>query len=326
MTSQKIKEEIQEVIKEISNVSIQGYLIKKTQKRKILEKFTTHRFQLTDEMAQEFRTTFNASMENHYLIEGKTPKIKKFTDPSLIDSDELYSIEKNTLPELDGLIDDLKMHNDASPIQELKNMEKAQIYCLEIAINDNTIFAFAPIDNFYINDTQKHILAEFKKDKINKIEKNLILFSKNISCVYLTKTQSLLIINSKNTSKMLSFSDQFKKTAKAIIQNEWTIVNIPPDSLEDVFSNNTNNQTLIKLNKSEKLKNKIEHYEKYNNFCTLHNDLDLKRLTIVQNKLIITKSKDLEIAIHVSDNTLVEGVLEHDDFSLALRRKPIIKK
>lgn len=251
------------------------------------------------------RDVFLESLKEHDFLDDKIPKIKKFSDPSLIESDDLYIISKNTFQELDGLIQDLEMHNDSSPIQELDNMKNASLYCFEITLNDHTVFAIGSMDNMYLKDDQKHILAEFKSNKIVPVTKNLAVFSKNILCLYFKNIEKLLILNPKKTTDALGFANQYQNAAKKIISEEWSVVNIASDSLEKVLKNNINNKALVKIHNAKRLINDIAHYKKYNDFCSNNDNLDLERLTIVDDKLQIEKPKQIEIALHASDNTIV---------------------
>ena len=330
MVSRNIKEQILNELKEfghdqISNASVKTYLIKRTRKRNQLEKFRTHRVPIADKMAEKYRESFLESLQEHGFGDDEMPRIKNFSDPSLIESDEIYIIPKNTLSELDGLMQDLELHNDGSPIEELDLMKDARLYCLEFEINDHRIFTISSVDSVYSKDDSKFILAEFKGKEIIPVKKNLVRFSKNIICMYFKKIQLFLILNPTDATSALSFADQYKRKAKEIISEKWDVINIPDESLEKALGNNTYNKALVKIHNAGRLLNDIQRYVKYNQICE-ENRLDLEPLAIKDGKVLIKNSQQIENALHASDNTIVQGVLVAGEYSLALRRKPIKKK
>ena len=330
MVSHSVKEQILNELKEfghaqISNASVKAYLIKRTRKRNILEKFTTHRVPIADEMANNYRKSFLESLQERGFTDDNIPNVKNFSDPSLVESDEMYVIPKGALQELDGLIQDLESHNDIAPIQELDLMKDAHLYCLEFAIGDHEVFTIARVENVYSKDNSQYILAEFKSDEIVPVKKNLVQFSKSIMCVYFKNTKLVLILNPTGAANALSFSDQYKKKSKEIISQEWDIIDIPEGLLEKVLANNIYNKALVKLHNAHRLFSDIERYVKYNQICK-EQHLDLEPLIIKHDKLLIEKPQQLENALHASDNTLVEGVLVAGEYSLALRRKPVRRR
>ena len=318
-----LKEFVTDTTLDSPETSIEAFLIKKTRKRNQLEKFMTHRFQLTDELAQAFRSILEESLQSHgfNIQNSKQPTIKNFSDPSLADSGELYVIKKNTLKELSGLIDDLEMHNDITPIPELDAMAGASLYCFEARLEHNSIFAISRIHNLYRKNDQQLITAEFKNAQMHMVEKNIIQFSKDILCIYLKNFELLLILDSPSTQSKLGFKDQYEAKAKNIISDEWEVVDIPDGREDAVLGNSQYNQMLIKIYYGNRLKNEIEHYNKYNNFCKSHPNLGLEPIDIDNNKLVITKSKHLENALYASDGAIVQGVLEPGEYSIALRRR-----
>lgn len=303
-------------------MSIETSLIKKTRKRDQMKKFTTHSVQITDDLAHGFRRMLAESLQKHgFRIQGSIPTIKNFMDPSLEDSEDLYVIPRNVLRELDGLLNELKTHNDITPVIDISSTKGATLYCFEARLDDESVFVISAIHNPY-PENKDLITTEFKKGKIDTVEKKIIQFSKEIFCIYVKTLDLLLVLNSPQTIKKLRLNDQYKAKAKEIIKNKWEVVAVPEETLDDVLGNNQYNQMLVKMHASERLQNNIDHYQNYNKFCNDHQDLGLKPLTI-HDKVFITQSKHLESALHVSDNTIVEGVLSKGDYSLALRRKPL---
>ena len=304
-------------------MSIEAFLIKNAHKRNQLEKFTTHRFQISDELAQAFRNILGDSLQEHgFGIESReAPTIKEYEDPSLEKSEELFFITKSLLKELNGLIDDLEKHNDKNPIEEPNTISGASLYCFEARLELGSVFVIAAIHNLYQKNDQQLITAEFKKEQMTLIERNIIQFSKDILCIYVNDLELLLIIDSINTTKKLGFKDQFKSKAKNIILDDWEVIEIPDDRLDAVLANNQCNQLLMQIHSSNRLRNNIDHYHKYNEFCKNNPDLELEPIEIENNRLMITKSKHLANALYVSDNSIVTGVLIEGEYSIALKRK-----
>ena len=70
---EQIKEELQDFLNDntISNASVKAVLIKKTSSRNVLEKFSTHKFQITDGMAQKYRELFLDSLQSYEFTKEK---------------------------------------------------------------------------------------------------------------------------------------------------------------------------------------------------------------------------------------------------------------
>ena len=333
LVSKQAWEQLREFAMDAGNdspdASIEAFLIKKTRKKNQFEKFTTHGFQVSDEMAQSFRSIMAESLQARGFgtQSKKPPKIKLFSDPSLAESGEMYFVQKDMLNELDGLMSDLEMHRSTAPIEELDAMENASLYCFEARLDGTSIFVISSIQGLSLKNDQKLVTAAFRRGNMVPIDKNLIHFSRNILCVYVKNLEVLLVFDSPNTVSTMGFKDLFKKKAQSILLDEWTIMNIPAENVDTVLGSNLYNHMLVRVHASERLKNDIGHYKSYNKFCNENPDLDLEPLEIdVNEKLLLTKSRHLETALHATDNTIVEGVLERGEYSLALRRKLISKR
>ena len=326
-------EQLREFVTDAGNdspdASIEAFLIKKTRKKNQFEKFTTHGFQVSDEMAQSFRSIMAESLQAHGFgaQSKKSPKIKRFSDPSLAESGELYFVQKDMLNELNGLMSDLAMHRNTAPIEELDAMANASLYCFEARLEDVSIFVISSIQGLSLKNDQKLVTAAFKRGNMIPIDKNLIHFSRNVLCVYVKSLEALLVFDSSSTVSAMGFKDLFKKKAQSILLDEWTVVNVPAENLDTVLGSNLYNHMLVRIHAAGRLKNDVGHYKSYNEFCNDNPDFDLEPLEIgVNEKPLLTKSRHLEAALHATDNTIVEGVLERGEYSLALRRKPIGKR
>ena len=208
---------------------------------------------------------------------------------------------------------------------KLGTMEGASLYGFEARLEGESIFVLSTIYNLYLKDKDL-ITAEFKKGKIDTVKKDIIQFSKDIFCIYVKKLDLLLVLNSPQTIMALRFKDQYKTKARDIIRDEWGVVDVPTGSWNKVLDNNQYNQLLIKMHVGRRLRDDIYHYQRYNGFCDEHPELELEPLVINNGRVVITESRHLEFALHVSDNTIVEGVLNRGDYSLALRRKPLSRR
>ena len=310
--------------------SIEAFLIKKTHKRNRFEKFTTHGFRISDVLAQSFRDVMVKSLQEYGFgaQSERPPKIKGFSDPSLAESGEIYFVKTDMLDELNGLISDIVTHNDTTQIEELGAMRNALLYCFEARLDGVSILVMSSIHGMSLKDDVNLITAAFQRDDtMAPVDKNLIHFSKSVLCVYVKDIAHLLVLDSDGTMKAMGFRHLFKKKAQNILLDEWNVVDVPAENLETVTGNNQYNHMLVKIHDAGRIRDNVEHYKSYNEFCKNNPSLDLKQLTIdANNRLVLTKSKHLEVALHATDNTIVEGVLERGEYSLALKRKPIPKR
>ncbi len=305
--------------------SINIFLIKKRMgQRNELNKFTTHRLKIADNVAIPLRQ----SLQDYLTLLTETkPQIKKFSDPSTL-SEDLMIINKESLKALAGLLSDLELHRDGSPIESLKQMEHAKAYCFEVKANNETIYVFSEVTHLYLPKETDEITAQLKGGELKIMDSDIIVFSKNIACLYFPQLEYLLIIDSVKTEHLLGFKEQYKDIATKTLESLSNTINVDNEFLENKLTNHEVNKLIVQMGMERRIIEEPDHYKAYNNFYEKHKDLEeLEKLEFdKQNKVVIRNMSELKIFLDVSDNRIVEGVVKRGEYSIAIKRIVLRKK
>lgn len=313
-------------VKQDSDTStVNIFLIKKRiGQRNELEKFTTHRLRIADNVAKPMRESLQSTLNS--LIETN-PKIKRFSDPSVL-SDDLMIINKKSLKTLEGLLSDLELHHDGASIESLKQMEHAKAYCFEVKVNNESIYVFAEVANLYFSKQGGKISAQLKDGELKIMDSEIIVFSKDIVCTYFPKLEHLLIMDYEKTAQLLGFREQYRETATKVLKDLSNTIDIDDEFLENKLTNHEVNKVIVQMDIEKRIIQEPNHYKDYNSFCDAHSDLEeLEKLMFDgDDRVKIKDMQGLEIFLHVSDNRIVEGVVKRGEFSIAIRRTLLRKK
>lgn len=306
-------------------ISINIFLIKKNRgRRDELNKFTTHRLRINDNVAIPLRNTLRNQL--NAVIETKSP-IKKFSDPSS-DSEDLTIIKKDSLKSLSGLLSDLEINQDGAQIESLENMEYANAYCFEAKIGNESIYVFSEISILHLQKETNEITTQMKNGEIVIVDFNFISFSKNISCIYFPQTENLLILDYPKTEYLLGFKEQFQAKAIEILGNLSDTVNINEKFLKNDLTNNALNKLIVQMGIENRITTDPNHYKNYNTFYENHKDLEeLEKIEFdKENKVVVNNMSGLKNYLNVADNRVVEGVVKRGEYSIAIKRVLLRKK
>lgn len=305
--------------------AINIFLIKKNRGRKDeLNKFTTHRLRINDNVAIPLRSTLRNQLND--ITETK-PIIKKFSDPSSL-SEDLTIIKKESLKALSGLLSDLEVHKEGAQIESLKNMEYANAYCFEAKIGSESIYVFSEISSLHLQKDIDEITTQIKNGEIVIVDFDFISFSKNISCIYFPQTEYLLILDYPKTEHLLGFKEQFQTAAIEILGNLSDTINIDEEFLKNDLTNNSLNKLIVQMDIEDRITKDPDHYKNYNTFYESHKDLEeLEKIEFdKENKVVVRNMSGLKNYLNVSDNRVVEGVVKRGEYSIAIKRVLLRKK
>ena len=306
-------------LKNTSRTHAKMFLIYKSNHQDVLKKFHAHVVEIDDDFKLDFNSIITTTLNN---INYNHNKIKRFSDPK--NTNEYRTIKKKLLPELEGLLEELEMQKDLSPITSIKQMEKINnVYCFQFKTIDKRIFVFAKIDKYLVPENEQNIVGEFKDDKLKKRKEELVIFDKNVFCIYFEEIETLLMLNYSNSKQLLNFKRQFKeKCAKILTDNLKDVFVCDKDKLDSILNNNSTNELLLKMYDADVIDNDKSHYKKWNEFYDEHPLDKVEKLILNdENAPRINSSHDLGMALYVSNNDIMEGVVRPGEYALVFSKE-----
>ena len=319
-----MKEEIEYFLNVESSTNVKMFFIYKSSHRSVLEKFHARVAEIDDEFKPDFDSIAKTALteaRNNYR------KIKKFTDPE--NTDEYRTIKKTTLPELEGLLEEIDAQSDLSPVGDTREMKKTNnVYCFQFKTSEKRIFVFAKIDEYFVSENKEKIVAEFKNKKLKKRNKEMIIFDKNVFAIYFKESETLLMIDYNSTKALLDFKNQFKNKCAKILTDEFQDTFVcNPDKLDAILNNSGTNELLLKMYSSDKIDKNKSHYKKWNEFYDKHPlDVVTKLNLNESDSPLIDSSKELAMALYVSNNDIMEGIAKPGEYALVFSKTILRKK
>ena len=297
------------------------FLIHRSGHKDISKKFHAHVAEIDDDLKPDFDAMTKQVLQD---IQKNYSKIKSFNDPE--NTDEYRIMKKDTISELDGLFEELETQKDLSPITNFDQMERDNhnMYCLQFKTPDKRIFMFAKIEKYVVLKNIQNIIAEFKSKKLAKKKNDVVIFSKNVFCVYYENIEKLLMLKYSDTKKLLGFKKLFKDNCTKILRDDLEgVIRFEEKNLDSILGNNDINEFLLKMNNRNLIETNHLHYEKWNELYEKQKFIDkrLSKLMLDPDGVPIVKnSRELGMVLYVSNNDIMTGVIKRGEYALVLSK------
>ena len=286
------------------------FLIYKTTHQNVTEKFHATVVNIEDELKPAFD---NMTVQVLKDIRKNYSKIISFSAKKL--TDKYVKIKKTTLPELEGLLGELELHQEPPSVPSFQQMDRYNhnIYCFHYKTLDKRIFMFSKIEKYVFPENTQYIVGEFRGKKLKLKTDEIVILSTDVFCIYYEDIQTLLITKYSDTKKLLGLNKMFRNNCAKILKDKLKdVFSFDDADLKKITKASSTNEFLLKIH--DRIPSRIDpsYYKKWNEIYE-KKPVTHKRLSELQltrnGTPILKNSKDLETVLRIIHNDIMQGVM-----------------
>lgn len=298
-------------IANLENVSVKGFLLKKT----------THGRHLDAFKLKPVRTNYFKKKVLSELIrikeeyENKTLKIVKFDKHdseenvvSILDV-EKYSSIKNTIYQI-------FQSSEANSMDSLKSMQRAKFSAMLFDLSDDK--SLITIDSVSIHNKafeKGSLVATYDDVGLRELDKDsTLIFKFGLPCIYFNKEKKLLVINREQTEKIFNLLEHYQEKAKKqfnqLIADE--IIDLDKDVFQDEIKNIVTARKINHMVEDGVFTNDITIYKKHEQLIADHPEWDdeYTQLLIKQNRVVLDSNNRIKSFLTITKMFIMNPAID----------------
>lgn len=212
----RIKETLRNFVSKLEQApSVNMYLISKTTTKSEDPLYNIYTVDIDGEIPRYFREIIGNKLEE--LINDSELKYRKFFDMNS-SSNEIRMIPVNDVDAFNRISNDLQRFVDLPPFQGIGEIKDIWAYAIEIKFSGDKLIYFRKYAASKII-SRKGITTLFVKNRLNKVEGDVLAFDDSIDCVYYKSLESIMVLDKEKFENIFNFNDFYRKRSEKVLKS-----------------------------------------------------------------------------------------------------------
>ena len=308
----------------LDDIRPNGFLLKKTRHGRYLDAYRMKPVR-TDYFKNKLKSTLKTIHERYNTGEIKLEGMHEDTE-----DDAVVVWDVNEYQTVRSTIEQIFQHADAQQLGSLKSVTGAKFSAMlfdipdgksVIAIDSISIFSKAAFERgLFVATYDETALEELKQESV-------LVFEYGLPCIYFEEENMMLVLDKQKTEKIFNLLEHYQKNATKKFGKlvDEDIIEIDSDVLNSELRNITTARKINNMIKMDSFTKDIDYYKEYEN-KSLDFDDERTRITIQNDKVIISNKDDLRSFLHITRDDVVESMMDNDKKFIAFKKRPIKRK
>ena len=313
----------------LSNVNLNdiypmGFLLRKTRHGGYLDAF-----KMKPINTNYFKTKLETALKT-VLDRSKNGEIRFEDMHEDTEDDAVVVLDVGGYQTVRHTIEQIFQHTEANELDSLKSVIGAKFSAMLFGIPDGkSVIAIDSVDIYDKTVVEKgYFIATYDDTALEELKQDsALVFKYGLPCIYFEKENKLLVLNRRKTEQIFNLVEYYRKNAEtkfAELKDEG-IVEIDDDVLNSELKNITTARKINNMIKTDSFTRNIDYYKEYESRSSDFDD-ERAKITIKNNKVVISSKDDLRSFLHITREDVLESMMDPDKKFLAFKKRPIKRK
>lgn len=300
-----------ESITELENVSVKGFLLKKSTHGRYLDAF-----KLKSIRTSYFKKKVMSELERIKKdYEDEKLKIVNF-DKHDSEENVVSILEVEKYSSIKNTIDQIFQSSEANAMDSLKSMQRAKFSAMLFDLPDEK--SLITIDSVAIHNKafeKGSLVATYDEIGLRELDKDsALIFKFGLPCIYFHKQKKLLVINREQTETIFNLLEHYQE--KAIKKfNELVsdgIIELDKDIFQHEIKNITTARKINNMVEERVFTKDITIYKKHEELIIAHPEWDdeYTQLLIKENKVILNSNNRIKSFLIITKMFIMNPVID----------------